>query len=255
MEKCKILTTNRLPQKQMSKSYEITFPLILTFVLCTALHSAPSKFLSLDFTRELTENDKTERTRGTLHYDVKASRVVVEVIEPLKQIMVVKDNILEIYYPVERQAFRFIFEARVPLPFVESIIQSTQVEYRLAEVGYTLDKHDVIDQVLYTHWTPPEKAADKLGIVIIGIREDRVLSTEVKNPKGDTIARSQYQNHSKIGNNFIPMRVTSNTYGVDLKVTQHERIVYSNPRVNPQAPNPILSFTIPASVEVREVKW
>ena len=38
---------------------------------------------------------KTEHIAGTLHYDVKTARVVVEITEPVKQIMVVKDNVLE----------------------------------------------------------------------------------------------------------------------------------------------------------------
>ena len=38
---------------------------------------------------------------------------------------------MEIYYPVENQAFRFISEGRIPVPFVGPIIQSTQVEYGL----------------------------------------------------------------------------------------------------------------------------
>ena len=239
----------------MLRHAHLTVPLLLTFLLCTVDAAAPLRILSLDYTRELTENDKTERTAGTLHYDVNAARVVVEVTEPLQQIMVVTDKVMEIYYPEDKQAFRFIFEGRIPLPFVESIIQSTQVEYGLADIGYSLAKHDVADEVLYTHWDPPDKTADKLGTVIIGMRDDRLLSTEVKNPNGDTIATSRYQNHSKIGINFIPMKVTSSTYGTNSKVAQHERIVYSNPQVNAEEPNPLLNFTIPESAEVRVVKW
>ena len=239
----------------MLKTSNLTVALLLISLLCTTLHAAPLKTLSLDFTRELTENNTTEHTAGALHYHVKTARVVVEVTEPLKQIMVVEDNILEIYYPVEQQAFRFIFQGRVPLPFVESIIQSTQVEYGLTAIGYSLDKHEIADDVLYTHWTPPEKAKDKLGTVILGMRDDRLVSTEVKNTKGDTIARSRHQNHSKIGIAFIPMTVTSKTYGAKSEVLQHERIVYSSPQMNAEIPSPILNFTIPESVKVKIVEW
>ena len=229
--------------------------LLLIFLLVDVLYAAPLKTLSLEFTRELTENGKTEHIAGTLHYDVKTARVVVEVIKPVKQIMVVKDNVLEIYYPVEKQAFRFISEGRVPLPFVESIIQSTQAEYGLTAIGYTLDKHDVVDAVLYTYWRPPEKAKDTLGSVILGMRDDRLISAEIKSPEGYIIGRSRYQNHSKIGINYIPMEVTSSTYGAKSEVLQHEQIVYSNPKVNTKTPNPMLNFTIPESVEVKETKW
>ena len=219
------------------------------------LYAAPLKTLSLDFTRELTENNKTEHIAGTLHYDVKAARVVVEVTQPLKQIMVVKEKTLEIYYPIEKQAFRFISKGRIPLPFVESIIQSTQAEYGLTAIGYSLEKHDIVNKVLYTHWVPPEKAKEKLGTVILGMQNDRLISAEVKNPKGHIIARSHYQDHSRIGINYIPMKVTSSAYGAKSEVLQSEYILYSNPQVNVDSPNLMLNFTIPESVEVREIKW
>lgn len=250
-----MLTTTSLVEKQMTKNLQFFITLLLTLLLVNALHAARLKTLSLDFTRELTENDKTEHIAGTLHYDVQTARVVVEVTQPLKQIMIVENNILEIYYPIEKQAFRFTSEGRIPLPFVESIIQSTQVEYGLTAIGYTLDRHDVVDKVLYTYWKPPVKAEDKLGSIILGMRDDRLISAEIKNPNGHIIGRSRYQNHSKIDINYIPMTVTSSTYDEESQLLQHEQIVYSNPLVNVETPNPMLSFTIPESVEVKEVKW
>ena len=237
---------------------KIQLPLIiflLIFLIANVLCAAPLKTLSLEFVRELTENGKTEHITGTLHYDVKTARVVVEVTEPIKQIMIVKDKVLEIYYPEQKQAFRFISEGRIPLPFVESIIQSTQAEYGLTAVGYSLDKHDVVDKVLYTYWKPPEKAKDSLGAVILGMHDDRLISAEIKNPAGYVIGRSRYQNHRKIGINYVPMTVTSSTYGEKSEVLQHEQIIYNNPQVNAETPNPILNFTIPKSVEVKEIKW
>lgn len=239
----------------MSKNLQFSITLLFTLLLINVLYAAPLKTLSLDFTRALTENDKTEHIAGILHYDVKAARVVVEVTQPLKQIMVVKEKTLEIYYPIEKQAFRFISKGRIPLPFVESIIQSTQAEYGLTAVGYSLEKHDIVDKVLYTHWAPPEKAKEKLGTVILGMRDDRLISAEVKNPKGHIIARSHYQDHSRIGINYIPMKITSSAYGPKSEVLQSEHILYSNPQINVDSPNPMLNFTIPESVEVREIKW
>ena len=144
--------TAKVTKKQMRKNLQSTITLLFIVLFVQALHAAPLKTLSLDFTRELTEKDKTERIAGTLHYDVKAARVVVEVTKPLKQIMVAKGNILEIYYPEQKQAFRFISEGQIPLPLAETIIQSTQAEYALTAIGYTLDKHNVVDEVLYTYW-------------------------------------------------------------------------------------------------------
>ncbi len=230
-------------------------PLLIGFLLTSVLHAAPLKTLSLDFTRELTENRKTERTVGTLHYDAKAARVVVEVTKPIKQIMVVKKNVLEIYYPSEQQAFRFISEARIPLPFIEAILQTTQPEYGLTAVGYALDKHDVVDGVLYTYWAPPKKAKAQHGPVILGMRNDKLISAEVKSPKGHIIARTRYEAHRPIGLNYIPMTVTASTYSEKSEILQHEQIIYSNPQVNMEPAKPILHFTIPKSVAVKEIKW
>ena len=241
--------------REMLKNSLFFIILLLACLLVDVLYAVPLKTLSLEFTRELTENGETENIAGTLHYDVKAARVVVEVTQPVQQIMVVKDNVLEIYYPVEKQAFRFISEGRVPLPFVESIIQTTQAEYGLTAIGYTLDKHDVVEEVLYTYWKPPEKAKGTLGSVILGMHNDRLISAEIKNPAGYIIGRSRYENHSKIGIHYIPMTVTSSTYNAKSEVIQHEQIIYNNPEVNSKTPNPMLNFTIPESVEVKESKW
>ena len=239
----------------MSKISKLTALLLLTSLLCTTLHAAPLKILSLDFTRELTENNKKETITGTLHYDVKAARVVVEVTEPLNQIMVVQDKVLEIYYPVENQAFRFIAKGQIPLPFVESIIQSTQVEYGLTAIGYSLDQHEVTDNVLYTYWLPPEKAKDKLGTIILGSRTGKLISAEVKTSDGKLAAKSIYRNHTKLGDSYIPMEVTSSLYGPKSEVLEYERVVYSNPQLNAQLPPLILQFEIPKPVKVKEIEW
>ena len=239
----------------MPKNLQFSITLLFVFWLANALCATPLKTLALDFTRELTENDKTEHIAGTLHYDADAPRVVVEVTEPLKQIMVVRDKVLEIYYPAEKQAFRFISEGRIPLPFVESIIQSTQAEHGLTAIGYSLENHDIVDEILYSYWSPPKKAKDKLGTIILGMQDDRLISAEVKNPKGHIVARSHYQNHRKAGMNYIPMMVTSSTYDDKSEVLQYEQVIYSNPQVNADSQNPILNFTIPESVEVKEIKW
>ena len=239
----------------MAKHFQPLIIFLLILLLCHAVHAAPLKTLSLDFTRKLTEKGKTERTTGTLHYDAEAARVVVQVQKPILQIIPVKDKVMEIYYPVENQAYRFIFEGRIPLPFVESIIQSTQVEYGLTALGYSLDKHEITDDVLYTYWTPPEKAKDKLGTIILGSRDGLLISTEAKTPKDHLTAKSLYGNHTKLGNSNIPMEVSYRLYNAESEVLEYERIIYSNPQFNVQPPNPIFEFEIPKSVVVKEFKW
>ncbi|MCG9126683.1 hypothetical protein JT359_03680 [Candidatus Poribacteria bacterium] len=227
--------------------------ILYSIVFIPTINANQLTSLSLEFTREVTEQDKTEHLAGILHYDVKEARVVVEVTEPIQQLMIVKDSVLEIYYPVEKQAFRFIAEGRIPLPFIESIIQSTQAEYGLTAIGYTLGKHEIVDKILYTHWHPPEKAKEELGTVILGMSDEKLMTAEVKHPKGYIIAKSDYQNHIKFGNNYIPMKVVSSTYGTKSEILQQEQVIYSNPQANTK--NPMINFKIPESISVKVVKW
>ena len=244
-----------LSSKKMLKKAQLLSTLFLIFSLIQSLYAAPLKTLSIDFTREITENGTKERVEGTLHYDVQKLRVVIHVKKPLIQIMVAKENKLEIYYPDQKQAFRFISEGPVPLPLVETIIQSTQAEYGLTALGYSLNKHDIVDEILYTYWNPPEKAKEKLGTVILGIQNERLISAEVKNPKEIIVARTLYQKHKKIGITYIPMQVTASNYGEKSEVIRFEKILFSKPQANSEEPNPILNFKIPPSVKVKEIKW
>ena len=109
--------------------------------------------------------------------------------------------------------------------------------------------------MLYTYWRPPKKAKDKLGIVILGSQAGRLISAEVKTPNDQLNAKSFYRNHTKLGDNYIPLAVTSSLYGPKSEVLKHERIVYSNPQLNAQLPPPILQFEIPKSIKVEEVEW
>ena len=224
-------------------------------VFVHALRAAPLKTLSIDFTRELIENDKTEHTTGTLHYDAADSRVVVEVKAPLKQIMVVKDKVLEIYYPVENRAFRFIAKTRVPFPLVESFVQSTQAEYGLTAIGYSLDSHEIANNVLYTYWTPPAKSKDKFGTVILGSRDGRLVSAETKIPDGQLTAKSVFRSHTRLGDSYFPMEVAYSLYGPKSELLDHEHLIYSKPQLNAQPAAPILQFEIPKSVKIKEIKW
>lgn len=87
------------------------------------------------------------------------------------------------------------------------------------------------------------------------MKNDKLISAEVKNPQGYLVARTLYQSHRKIGIHHIPMKVTAQTYGEKSEVLRDEKIIYNNPHANAEKRNPILNFTIPKSVEVKEIKW
>ena len=224
--------------------------LLLTSGCVHASDAVPLKTLSIDFRREVIENDKTEVAIGTVHYDAADARVVIKVKAPIKQIMVVKDNVLEIYYPLKNRAFRFTAKAKIPFPFVESLLQSIEAEYGLTAIGYSLDRHQIANDVLYTYWTPPAKAKDKLEVVIIGSHAGRLVSVEVRTPDDRLATKSLFCNHTKLGDRHFPMEVSHRLYGQNTELIEQQRIIYSNPQLNGQP----FQFEIPKSVKVKEFK-
>ncbi len=236
---------------------QIAFRLIILLLLFVPVISSRAELiqtLSLQFERELLEGEAKEITHGTIYYDASPQKVVVEVTDPISQIMVVKDKVLEIYYPIEGKAFRFKSKGMIPLPFIETIRRVTKTDGGLTDVGYSLLRHEQKEDTLYTYWGAPSKMKKVLGIAILGSIEDRIVSFEMQTPDGDIAAKSLYQKHIKLANRYIPMEISSEIYDQS-GVMQHEHVSYSNAQLNMELPDWVVKFRIPMSVKVKEVGW
>lgn len=232
----------------MVKKIVILF-LIMLFVLNA--HSQIFKTISVEFTR-ITEQKKSEEIiKGHIYYD--RNKTIVITREPLNQWMVIENNIMLIYYPHEKKAIRIKSQNPVTLPFFQSFIGLVDDNLGLTKLGYTINKNEVHGDTLFVHWKPPKDAEKLLGEIILSLKDNRIVLTELYAPNGKTMVKTAYNKYIERGNQFFPLEIKSVLYSESNMTT--ETIIYNNPIFNDPLPKQISQFGLPDNIEVKEVEW
>ena len=99
---------------------------IIVLILFLAAHPVVQEAQKLDtiyleFERKAVQGDTTEAVNGVAYYQ-SPGKVLIEVQEPVNQIMLINGSEMLIYYPVEKKAFRIKAKVPLPMPFVQSIL-------------------------------------------------------------------------------------------------------------------------------------
>ena len=230
---------------------------IIVLILLLALNSVAHgeqklDTISLKFERKVVQDDSTEIVKGVVYYQAPL-KAFIEVQEPVKQIMLVDGEVMLIYYPVEKKAFRIKAKGLIPMPFIQNILSIMKDDYGLTETGYTLTKHERKGDTLYTYWAPPRKLKKHLGKFILGTANGVLVYAEAKNPKGKTAAKSFYKKHIELAGKQFPLEVRSEIFGGPKRT--EEFVTYSEVEFNISLPDRVTSFKLPDSVPVDEVEW
>ncbi len=229
---------------------------VTLFLLCSLpsnlVYGQTMSNVSVEFTRTVTRNTTQEVVKGSIYYQSPGKTVII-VHDPISQWMVFQPDGLLIYYPNERQAFRFRSKSPFALPFFEAFVGIVKDDFGLSEAGFTLSRSEVRDAMLLTYWKPPKRVKGVLGHVIIGLAEDRLVLMEMRDAEGKTLAKTTYSKHIQYGETFFPLEVVSVQYQKNNSIV--EKVVYTNPQFNAVLPGEVVSFAIPMDVEVKEVKW
>ena len=207
--------------------------------------------LSAEFERKLVTDDSKEMVKGIIYYQ--PLKTVLEVNEPLHQIMTFADNIMTIYYPEEGKAFRIKAKNPIYIPFVQGFVQVMKEDYGLSQLGYKLTRHEPRGDTLYTYWSPPAKQKKHLGMFTLAIVKDKLVYAEAKTPDGKSAVRSFYRNYAELNNKLFPLEIYSEIYSKSGVST--ESVIYSDVQFNLSLPERILNFAIPDSVSVKEIQW
>jgi len=208
--------------------------------------------VSLEFERKVIQGDSTEFAKGTVYYQA-PQKVFIEVQDPISQIMIIDGEVMLIYYPIEKKAFRIKAKGPIPIPFVQSILSVMKDDCGLTEMGYTLVKHEIERDALYTHWAPPRKLKKHLGKFILGTKNGLLIYAEARKPDGKTAAKSFYKKHTKLAGKYFPLEVRSEIY--DGSNRTEEYVAYSDVKLNISLPDRIVNFKLPDSIPVRETEW
>jgi len=211
------------------------------------------KTISVEFTREYSEDNKKEIIKGKIHYQA-PSKTVIHITDPINQWMILEDKEMIIYYPDDKKAFHIISTWNpFSMPFFQAFVGVVKEDYGLTELGYTLANYETNDNSLISHWNPPKNLAKLLGEIILEFKDNKIIRVELRNPNGKTISKSLYKNHTLYGATYFPLEISTIKY---MKSgAAFEEIVYRNPQFNSPLPKEVLDFKIPAHIKVKEIKW
>ena len=237
-----------IPMSKTQKYISIFF----VFTLFLTLSSSAQGAISGKFEREVENSHSNEITKGEFFYEG-PKKMTLKVSEPVNQFMFITENIMTIYYPAENRAFRISAKEPMALPFAQFFMVAVKEDYGLEEMGYTLTKHEIKGDTLYTYWDPQPKYKKLLGVFILGETDNGVVYTEAKTPDGKPKAKSFYAKHIKHGNSYLPAEIYSEFY--DELGTTKEHLRFYDLKLNIATPEWIQKFELPDSVRLKEVEW
>jgi outer membrane lipoprotein-sorting protein len=192
-----------------------------------------------------------ERSEGTVFLDAKGT-IRIKVQHPVDQWVIVDKSTMLIYYPKELKAFRFTRSSPFALPLYQSFFAMNDDPADLSRYGFTLSGNRAQNDTLITTWTSPKNASTGESVNIALFR-DRLAYIEVLGTDGKSKAKTVYSDYQKQGRRSFPLRIRSMQMLDNAQV--EERMEYSNLRFNTPFPNDVTSFSIPASVVIRDIQW
>lgn len=208
--------------------------------------------LSVAFLREYTQGSAKERVWGTI-YCQPPNKLILQVTYPLEQWMVFEKTVTTIYYPASRQAFRIISRFGSYPPFVQAFIGVAERDYGLSSLGYRVRDYNIQADTLISHWRPPKGLSLFLGETILKIKDDKIVYTESRTVRGETLRKSTHKKHVGYQGTYFPMEILTTEYS--RADSTFEKVVFSDPEFDLPLPEEVLNFHIPTGVEVKEVKW
>lgn len=225
----------------------------LLVILVSVGFSQKIEIIDVQFTRTITENANKDIVKGNIYFQSQDNKVILKITEPLIQWMVIEGNAMLIYYPVEQKAFRFTSKNPLSLPFFEAFLGVMQDDFGLSTAGFKLARNEIKGDTLLTFWEPPKETTKVLGNTIIGLIKDKLVFVEIQNSRGKKIAKTTYSNHIQFGQSFFPLEIVTKKFHHVIPTT--EKVTYTNPQFNIPLPYEILSFKIPADIEIKESQW
>ncbi|MCF7911335.1 MAG: hypothetical protein K9M99_02315 [Candidatus Cloacimonetes bacterium] len=223
--------------------------LFILLVFC--LYSQKYDTIQVGINRKIITGGSEESVSGKIYYDGDKTTIVIS--EPLLQWMIVEDNSMLIYYPDELKAIKLNTRNPVTLPFFKTFIGVINENLGLAELGYTIDRNEVVEDTLFLYWNPPQVLAKTFGQHILKLKDNKIVYSEQQNKKGKILSKTIYSDYMEVNNFTFPLQVESYVY--EKKSVSVELITYSNPIFNGKLPEEIELFTLPDNIEVNEIDW
>lgn len=198
------------------------------------------------FVRAYQESGRVDTLRGAFYY-LGPNHVYFDVVAPLRQIMVIQDREMTIYYPDHNRGF--IIEAKNPvtLPMVPGIMAAVRQDYGLTALGYEIEGQAVEGDTLVTTWRHPQ-GGDLLGSFRLARVDDRLAYAVYSPSEVGAAVKTVFEDYQSVGTLQVPTFIRTDNQS--LRGTAWERLRLIDPTINPPIPDAVLHFQIPSDARV-----
>ncbi len=208
--------------------------------------------LGLAFTREYTEDGKTEVVSGFAYCEV-PDRLTLRVVSPVCQWMIFEKNLTTIYYPKCNRAFLIRMPFSSWPSFIQHFLAGAESDYGLSKLGYTPSDCAQRGDTLVSWWRPPELLARLLGESVIKTTDNKIIYAESQSANGMKLRESTSRDHRLLHGIYFPMEIVTKEYSkADSTI---ERTLFSTPQIDSVFLAEIQQFRIPQNAETKTVEW
>ena len=188
----------------------------------------------------------TEVVKGSL-YLLDGPVMLFEVSSPVSQLMWIKQDTVDIYYPDEKKLFRIISRDTLPAQNTSvSKLFNLDFEHQLHAAGFKVTKSENKGDTLLLHWKKqnlPEIITGTIGEDFVLYRtRGRGWSLEIKFWDYRSIDGKRYPH-------FMRSTVTKGRF------TKTEELRLANIETNQPLPQHLAEFKIPSDAEIKIVEW
>jgi len=212
----------------------------------------PFKTLIVQFSRETIGTSEQSNSRGEILFD-RSGKLVVNVKDPIRQIMIFEGKNLVIYYPVEKKAFRITAQTPFSLPVVSALMGSLYPNYGLDTMGYRLEKTEKKGDTLVSYWQPPSHVRNILGTFMLVEHQRKLIYAESKRADGTLATVARFDKYVRVNNMLLALQVEAQHISKD--DIYIEKTNFDNPQFNKNLPDSLINFRIPSGIAVRELVW
>jgi len=226
----------------------MTISLLITLLVVNPSYTELQAQFTLT-TRRTQHTTTTEVAKGNL-YSLKGQVLLFEVSSPVHQLMWIKKDTLDIYYPGEKKLFRIISTDTLPTQNTSvSRMFNLDFEHQLHAAGFKVTKSENKGDTLLLHWNNPEVRASP-EIVTGSIGEDFVLYRACGRGWNLEVKLWDYRGiDGKRYPHFMRSTVTKGRF------TKTEELRLAHIQTNQPLPRHLVEFVIPEDAEIKTTVW
>ncbi|WMN06059.1 hypothetical protein [Marivirga arenosa] len=184
--------------------------LFLTFSSFTLFSQAYFR-ISADFSIKDKNPKGSEFYKGKVFFDKEVNKVVYNISFPDKKMLVMADT--QMYQLVNKKVVSQQFVPSTNKFTVFNLALSGDLRnFGLQKTGYAINTIEENGDQTIIEWLPPSYLEDKMGKVVLSLKEGQLFGIALFNPEGELTAKKFYQEYKSIKGLPFPSKVIQISY-------------------------------------------